>query len=77
LHNYFIIPKVETFEGCFRVLLVDPFKFVSIACNAVYLALCIFAGLMKIQVKVEEVLMLLELFMEVEVILMRKRLVCA
>jgi hypothetical protein len=32
-------------------------------------------GLMKIQVKVEEVLMLLELFMEVEAILMRMRLV--
>jgi len=30
---------------------------------------------MKIQVKVEEVLMLLELFMEVEAILMRMRLV--
>ena len=44
--------------------------------NAVYLAVLYrVTGLMKIQVKVEEVLMLLVLFMEVEAILMRMRLV--
>jgi hypothetical protein len=47
-----------------------------VVCNAVYLAMFYHVtGLMKIQVKVEEVLMLLELFMEVEAILMRMRLV--
>jgi len=44
--------------------------------NAVYLAVLYHVtGLMKIQVKVEEVLMLLVLFMEVEAIPMRMRLV--
>jgi len=47
-----------------------------VICNAVYLTLFyLVTGLMKIQVKVEEVLMLLELFMEVEAILMRMRFV--
>jgi hypothetical protein len=47
-----------------------------IVCNVVYLAVLYHVtGLMKIQVKAGEVLMLLELFMEVEAILMRMRLV--
>jgi hypothetical protein len=47
-----------------------------VVCHAVYLAVFYrVTGLMKIQVKVEEVLMLLELFMEVEATLMRMRLV--
>lgn len=47
-----------------------------VVCNAVCLAVFyLFVGLMKIQVKVEEVLMLLGLFMEVEAIPMKMRLV--
>ena len=59
----------------FEEFRVDSFSIV-VVCDAVYLAVFYHVtGLMKIQVKVEEVLMLLELFMEVEAILMRMRLV--
>jgi hypothetical protein len=58
-----------------REFLVDSFS-IAVVCSAINLAVFYrVTGLMKIQVKVVEVLMLLELFMEVEAVLMRMRLV--
>jgi hypothetical protein len=70
--------KESKHNNFFIEFLVDIFTFVSVLYDsACFAVLYIVAGLMKIQVKVEAVLMLLEHFMVAEVTQMRMRSVCS